>query len=104
MPELLTEEALQPSLSDLPEWKRTPDGKAITRTYTFMTFMVGMRFVDAVAEIAAELDHHPDIDIRYNQVRLEISTHSAGGLTRLDLVLAAKADEVADDIGLKVEA
>jgi 4a-hydroxytetrahydrobiopterin dehydratase len=48
-----------------------------------------------VGAVAEEMDHHPDIDIRWNVVTLRLSTHSAGGITRLDLELAARIDALA---------
>jgi 4a-hydroxytetrahydrobiopterin dehydratase len=53
-----------------------------------------MRFVNGVAEAAEAAGHHPDIDIRYNKVRLALVTHSAGGLTDKDFALAAAADKL----------
>ena len=54
-----------------------------------------MRFVNGVAEAAEKAGHHPDIDIRYNRVRLGLVTHDAGGLTAKDFNLAATADKLA---------
>jgi len=74
----------------IPEWET--DGKAIERTFEFDDFGQAIDFVNAVADIAEEEGHHPDIDIRWNKVRLVLSTHSEGGLTELDFDLAAKVD------------
>jgi 4a-hydroxytetrahydrobiopterin dehydratase len=101
MEALLSPESLAAAQLDLPEWTHNAQRRTLSRTFVFQTFSVAIRFVDAIAEVATEIDHHPDIDIRYNKVRLEITTHSAGGLTRLDFVLATHAEEIADDIGLK---
>ena len=62
------------------------------RTYTFDDFGEAMAFVTRTALAAEALDHHPDIDIRWNRVTLVLSTHSAGGLTELDRDLASKVD------------
>lgn len=64
----------------------------IRRTYVFPSFPAAVRFVDYVAEVAEQADHHPDIDIRYNQVILSLSTHSAGGITDKDFDLARTID------------
>ena len=56
-----------------------------------------MDFVNSVAEIAEEDDHHPDIDIRYNKVRIALSTHSEGGLTDLDFEVAEKIDTLVEE-------
>jgi 4a-hydroxytetrahydrobiopterin dehydratase len=79
-------------LGERAEWTRRDD--AIERTFEFKDFAAAMRFVDGVAEQAEAADHHPDIDIRYNRVRLSLSTHSAGGLTGKDFALAARIDEL----------
>jgi 4a-hydroxytetrahydrobiopterin dehydratase len=68
-------------------WTREGDRLVLERR--FATFPDAIAFVDAVAELAEAADHHPDIDVRYTLVRLEVSTHDAGGLTTLDLELAA---------------
>lgn len=76
-------------LSRLPGWACR--GKEIRRTFTFTSFKDAMAFVNHVADLAEEMDHHPDIDIRYSRVTLALTTHDAGGLTALDFDLAEKA-------------
>jgi 4a-hydroxytetrahydrobiopterin dehydratase len=85
------EAALQ--LASLPAWKI--DAGELVRTFAFADFKAAMRFVDKLAEAAEEAGHHPDIDIRYNRVRLALMTHDAGGLTAKDFALAAAADKLA---------
>jgi 4a-hydroxytetrahydrobiopterin dehydratase len=79
---------------EVPAWSRK-DG-AIEREFEFEDFDGAMDFVDDVADLAAEEDHHPDIFISYNLVRLTLSTHKVGGLSRNDFILAAKIDEMAE--------
>jgi 4a-hydroxytetrahydrobiopterin dehydratase len=79
-------------LTDLPGWSR--DGEAITKTYKLRDFTSAMAFVNDVADIAESANHHPDIDIRWNRVRLTLSTHSAGRLTELDLDVADRIERV----------
>ena len=67
----------------------------ITRDFKFRDFKEAMVFVNKVAEIAEAEGHHPDIHIFYNQVRLDIWTHAANGLTENDFVLAAKVNSLA---------
>jgi 4a-hydroxytetrahydrobiopterin dehydratase len=62
----------------------------ITRTFTFPNFVDSLDFVNRVGELAEAAGHHPDIDIRYNKVRLALVTHDAGGLTTNDFDLAEK--------------
>jgi 4a-hydroxytetrahydrobiopterin dehydratase len=86
----LTEEEIAAGLRGLTGWTR--QGGEIRKPYTFTTFAEGIRFVDRVAVLADAADHHPDIDIRWTTVAMALSTHSAGGLTRKDLDLAARID------------
>ena len=67
-------------------WKR--DGNSLVAEFEFKDFAGAMQFVNRVAEMAESVDHHPDIDIRWNKVRLVLSTHSEGGITQKDLDLA----------------
>jgi 4a-hydroxytetrahydrobiopterin dehydratase len=84
----LPDDAIEERLARLPGWERT--GNAIRRTWTFADFKGSMAFVNRVAALAEEMDHHPDIDIRYSRVTLVLSTHDAGGLTARDFALAEK--------------
>ncbi|HET7631458.1 MAG TPA: 4a-hydroxytetrahydrobiopterin dehydratase [Gemmatimonadaceae bacterium] len=87
----LSDVEIQRALGGLSGWARR--GGAITRTFTFPHFADGIAFVAIVAGLADAMDHHPDIDIRYTKVTFVLSTHSAGGVTQLDLDLAARIDE-----------
>ncbi|HEX5631719.1 MAG TPA: 4a-hydroxytetrahydrobiopterin dehydratase [Gemmatimonadales bacterium] len=87
----LSEDEVRKRLSALPGWSR--EGNAIGRTYTFESFPAAIAFVDRIAELAEAANHHPDIDIRYDRVRLSLSTHSEGGITSRDTDLAARIDE-----------
>ena len=73
-------------------WSRR--GDALVKTFAFERFADGIAFVRRLAEIADGMDHHPDIDIRYTKVTISLSTHSAGGITELDVQLARKAEEI----------
>jgi 4a-hydroxytetrahydrobiopterin dehydratase len=81
---------IKSALVKVPDWKRT--GPVITRTFVFSDFVAAMEFVNTVARLAEQAWHHPDIDIRWNQVTLALTTHSAGGLTAKDFQLARKLD------------
>jgi 4a-hydroxytetrahydrobiopterin dehydratase len=78
------------ALAALPDWKR--NGDVIARTFQFKDFPAAIKFTDAVALLAEEEWHHPDIDIRWNKVTLTLTTHDAGGLTEKDFALAKKFD------------
>ena len=77
-------------LARLPGWARA--GRAIARTYRFEDFRGALAFVNRVGALAERQQHHPDIDIRYNEVTLSVWTHDAGGLTERDFRLAAAID------------
>ena len=80
-------------VSSMAGWDR--DGEAIRKQFKFKDFAAAMAFVNKVAQAAEAADHHPDIDIRYNQVTMALSTHSEGGVTEKDFALAAKIDAAA---------
>jgi 4a-hydroxytetrahydrobiopterin dehydratase len=83
---------IKSALARIPGWKKS--GVMIVRTYQFKDFPAAMKFVNAVAELAEEAWHHPDIDIRWNKVTLALTTHDADGLTEKDFTLAGKFDRL----------
>lgn len=95
MADLLNAQDIKDSLKRVPEWDH--DKKHIERLFEFEDFNEAIEFVNGVAEIAEEDEHHPDIDIRYNKVRVALSTHSEGGLTELDFDLAEKIDTLVEE-------
>ena len=94
MADLMKADELKARLKKIPEWEL--EKKHIERTFEFDDFADAIDFVNAVAEVAEDEEHHPDIDIRYNKVRLVLSTHSKGGLTELDFGLAERIDTLAE--------
>ncbi len=90
MAKLLGEDQVGTLLKGLKGWERR--GNEIVRTFEFTDFVHAMGFVNSVALCAEKVNHHPDIDIRWNKVTLVLSTHSAGGLTDLDFGLARTID------------
>jgi 4a-hydroxytetrahydrobiopterin dehydratase len=74
-----------------PEWHL--DGGKLVRRWTFKDFVEAMAFVNRVATVAEAAGHHPDIDIRYNQVILGLISHDAGGITRRDSAMAGRIDK-----------
>ena len=95
MADLLKSEDIKDWMKKLPDWDL--EKKHIERTYEFDDFSQSIEFVNGVAEIAEEDEHHPEIDIRDSKVRLRLSTHSEGGLTDLDFELAEKIDTLVDE-------
>jgi 4a-hydroxytetrahydrobiopterin dehydratase len=86
--ELLTEDEIVGRLGGVPGWSR--QGSSIVTTVTQSDFRGALLFTGAVAYVAEQANHHPDILIEWNKVTLTLSTHSAGGLTAADFDLAAK--------------
>lgn len=91
MSEKLSEVEIEDSLKALPKWEL--HGGELVRIATFADFIQAMRFVNTVADLAEAAGHHPDIDIRYNKVRLALVTHDAGGITENDMSLARAIDK-----------
>jgi 4a-hydroxytetrahydrobiopterin dehydratase len=83
----LSEKEVASHLGALQKWQI--EKGELTRTFTFKDFVASLAFVNQVGERAEAASHHPDIDIRYNKVRLGLVTHDAGGLTAKDFELAA---------------
>ena len=71
----------------------------IQRTYKFENFIQSMAFINKIADYAEQVQHHPDILIRYDKVTLSVSTHDAGGITSKDFDLATKADSFHPTVG-----
>jgi 4a-hydroxytetrahydrobiopterin dehydratase len=80
-------------MREIPQWSLTET--MVTRDFLFKDFRQAMDFVNAVAALANEQDHHPDILISYNKVRLSLSTHKIGGLSINDFIVASKIDLLA---------
>jgi 4a-hydroxytetrahydrobiopterin dehydratase len=88
---LLTQEQIEERLKQLdPSWRQ--EGGYIVRDFTFPSFMEGIQFVNRVADIAEELNHHPDFHISYQDIRLSTTTHYKGGLTVRDFRLAGRIE------------
>ena len=91
----MTAEQVETALKTLPDWKRHARRDAITRLYVFGDFVQAFAFMTAVAIVAEKRNHHPEWSNVYNKVELVLTTHSAGGLTALDIALARAADAAA---------
>lgn len=88
--QLLSEEQVKSRLGGVKEW--VLEGKEIRRRAKHLDFVHAMGFVNSVALLAERMNHHPDIEIRWNTVNLVLTTHSEGGLTDLDFELAQAID------------
>lgn len=88
-------------LADLPGW-RYAEG-ALRRSVTAPSFPAAIQIVDDLAAAAEEMDHHPDVDIRWRTLHIALSTHSAGGVTQLDVEMAHRAAAIAADHGVHID-
>jgi 4a-hydroxytetrahydrobiopterin dehydratase len=93
---ILNENEINQKLSNLRGWEYA--NNQISKTYTLKDFESAMRLVNQVAMLAENLNHHPDMDIRYSKVAFHISTHSEGGVTEKDFNLAKKIESTATGI------
>ena len=89
----LSQQEIDARLGGLPDWKIAAG--ELERVFKFADFVAALAFVNQVGSLAEEAAHHPDIDIRYNRVRLALVTHDAGGITAKDFDLAAAIDHLA---------
>lgn len=103
--EKLSDEQIEESLGDLPGWEY--DGEVITKTYPLGSFREAVEFVNDIADVAEEANHHPDLEIYYDEVVVSFRTHSADAVTTNDVEMAREVealvveeddfDEVDDD-------
>ena len=87
---------LADALIDLPGWELK--GKQIVKLYTFKTFDLAMEFVNKIAELATKHNHHPDVHISYNKVKVLCWTHKFNAVTKLDTAFAAEVEKVFESI------
>jgi 4a-hydroxytetrahydrobiopterin dehydratase len=85
-------QALMRELSS--EWQLVDEGRLLARGFKFKNFVETMDFVNKIAAIAEEQQHHPDLTVSYNTLGVELMTHAVGGLSENDFILAAKIDEL----------
>jgi len=83
---------------EIPLWVLGPEDKSIIQTFTFLDFKQAFEFMMLCAQYAEEIDHHPDWSNSWNKVIVELSTHSAGRLTKLDIQLAKAMDAFAAQV------
>lgn len=76
------------------DWKITPDGKAIGKSFRFKNFAQALTFVNKIGAIAEEEGHHPDIGLHWGRVDISLTTHAIGGLSENDFILAAKINQL----------
>jgi 4a-hydroxytetrahydrobiopterin dehydratase len=91
----LSEAEITERLPKAKDWER--HGDMLVRSWQFPSFRRAMEFVNRVAAVIENTDHHPDIVVSYRTVRIEMSTHDAGGLTELDFAQIAQINEISTD-------
>ena len=87
----LTAKEINLHLKAVSDWSKRAN--AIRRTFKFEDFLKRIAFVNQIAKKAQKLNHHPDIDIRFDKVTLTLTTHDEGGITQKDFILARQCDE-----------
>ena len=89
-PPRLSDDELSAALPGLPLWSGNTDG--LRRTVELPSFRDAVAAIVAIADVAEEMDHHPDVDLRWRTLHLFLVSHSAGGVSELDLELARRID------------
>ena len=84
-------------LQQLPKWQLTSDGRWIFKDFEFKNFYRTMAFVNAVAWVANQEDHHPDMEVGYKHCMVRFTTHAISGLSENDLICAAKIGQLFDE-------
>jgi 4a-hydroxytetrahydrobiopterin dehydratase len=95
MPAILAPDQAEKALSALPGWKKSADGKGIEKQFSFKNFKQAFAFMTRVAEIAEQMNHHPEWKNVYNKVDVRLTTHDAGGFTEKDVKLAEAMEKAA---------
>ncbi|HET9100380.1 MAG TPA: 4a-hydroxytetrahydrobiopterin dehydratase [Acidobacteriaceae bacterium] len=91
----LSDEEIQVKLPTLDGWRY--ESGALVHDYTFADFAAALAFVLRLALLAEKANHHPDIDIRYNKLRVALVSHDSGGVTARDVSMAAEIDKLPQD-------
>ena len=90
----LTIQQAEAFLKELNDWTLSPDAKKISKEFKFKNFAGALAFANQIGAIAEAEGHHPDLIVKWGGVGVELSTHSIGGLSENDFILAAKIDEI----------
>ncbi|HET7498665.1 MAG TPA: 4a-hydroxytetrahydrobiopterin dehydratase [Candidatus Eisenbacteria bacterium] len=94
----LSDAGITAALAGLPGWKL--EAGMLQKTYKHETFPEAIVFVNAVAHLAELANHHPDVDIRYSNITLRLTTHDSGGITAKDVELAKEVEAVRKKMGV----
>jgi 4a-hydroxytetrahydrobiopterin dehydratase len=96
-PRVLDADEIERQLNDLPAW--SGDRESLRRTAIAADFPTAIRLVNEVAEIAEEMNHHPDMDIRWRRVYFTLRTHVSKGVTQYDIELAHRIERAVGELG-----
>lgn len=89
----------QEFLRELGGWSLAPDGRSISCELLMKNFLAAVRLMNQIAEVAESEDHHPDLHLTgYRRLRIDLSTHSIGGLSENDFILAAKINQLPKEL------
>ena len=95
----LPESRARELIKTLPGWSLSADAKSIFRDYVMKDFLSAVRLIDRISPVAEAEDHHPDLHLTgYRKLRIELATHSIGGLSENDFILAAKIEELPKEL------
>jgi len=97
MSRLLSDEEITRQLGNLPGWRRHSD--SLVASYEAPDFPAAVQLIVAAGDEAEQMNHHPDVDLRWKVTHWRLSTHSAGGLTQLDIELAHRISQAAARLG-----
>ena len=97
MSRLLSDEEITRQLGELPGWRR--DGESLVVSYDAPDFPTAVQLIVKAGDEAEQMQHHPDVDLRWKVTHWRLSTHSEGGLTQLDMELAHRISQVATRLG-----
>lgn len=92
----MDQEQIASELASLPQWERDESSGGIVRNMEFPSFAEAIEFVNRVAAVADQHDHHPDIDIRYRRLKIVLVSHDVGGLSARDFRMAGIINDLAD--------
>lgn len=90
----LTNDEIAKLMPQIKDWQVSNDGKFISRRFSFPDFHHTMAFVNAVAWVSHQENHHPDMEVGYNYCQMKYTTHAVNGLTQNDFICAAKVDSL----------
>ncbi len=94
--ETLSDQEIEGALAELPGWEF--DGEAITKTYALPSFRDAIEFINDIADVAEEANHHPDLEIYYDEVVVSLRTHSLDAVTDNDVRMAAEVESLVTEV------